>query len=84
MKRYSIGVFKGAPAMFEQPDGLYVKWEDVRSVLRHLARPDSGWTLNLALHAIRAAAMSAGLPDPSLEASEAGHAAQPNQQKDPS
>jgi hypothetical protein len=30
MKRYSMGFFKGAPAMFEQPDGEYVKWSDVQ------------------------------------------------------
>lgn len=28
MKRYAMGFFKGAPAMFEQADGDYVKWSD--------------------------------------------------------
>jgi hypothetical protein len=28
MKRYSMGLFQGAPAMFEQPDGDYVKWSN--------------------------------------------------------
>lgn len=31
MKRYSIGFFQGAPAMFEHADGKYVKWEDARA-----------------------------------------------------
>src|SRR5438874_1869295 len=30
MKRYAMGFFQGAPAMFEQPDGEYVKWADVQ------------------------------------------------------
>ena len=29
MKRYDMGFFNGAPAMFEQPEGGYVKWSDV-------------------------------------------------------
>jgi hypothetical protein len=29
MKRYAMGFFRGAPAMFEQPDGDYVKWSDL-------------------------------------------------------
>lgn len=37
MKRYSMGFFKGAPAMFAQPEGDYVKWSDVQAVL---AKPD--------------------------------------------
>lgn len=30
MKRYAMGFFNGAPAMFEQPDGDYVKWSDMQ------------------------------------------------------
>lgn len=37
MKRYAMGFFKGAPAMFEQPDGDYVKWSDVQAAP---AKPD--------------------------------------------
>lgn len=34
MKRFTMGFFHGAPAMFEQPDGDYVKWSDVQPMLR--------------------------------------------------
>jgi len=37
MKRYSMGFFKGAPAMFEQPEGDYVKWADVDELRRACA-----------------------------------------------
>jgi hypothetical protein len=30
LQRYSMGFFQGAPAMFRQPDGDYVKWADVQ------------------------------------------------------
>jgi hypothetical protein len=37
VKRYAMGFFQGAPAMFEQPEGDYVKWADVQAAPR---KPD--------------------------------------------
>lgn len=33
LKRYALGIFTGVMSMFEQPDGDYVKWSDVQSLL---------------------------------------------------
>ena len=38
MKRYSQGIFQGGPAMFEQPDGKYVKHEDAAALREALGR----------------------------------------------
>ena len=38
MKRYSQGFFQGGPAMFEQPDGKYVKYEDAAALREALGR----------------------------------------------
>jgi hypothetical protein len=31
LTRYSMGFFQGSPAMFQQPDGDYVRWSDVQA-----------------------------------------------------
>lgn len=64
MKRYAMGYFQGAPAMFEQPTGDYVKWDDVRSLLLHLQPPARGWTLATmaaSLEELRQAAHDSGV-----------------------
>lgn len=44
VKRYSMGFFQGAPAMFEHLDGKYVKWEDVQPTLtERLQQRCSDW-----------------------------------------
>ncbi|HWV44913.1 MAG TPA: hypothetical protein VN039_02620 [Nitrospira sp.] len=41
MKRYTMGIFGGVPAMFEQLDGGYVRWRDVASLLTICGQSDT-------------------------------------------